>query len=48
VIFGVLNEYLQSFVPGRCALVSDAVLNGIGSLSVILLYGKRCTLSVKH
>jgi len=47
VIFGIFNEYLQSFVPGRTASVSDALLNGIGSLSVVLLYSKRYKLSVK-
>lgn len=43
--FGIFIEYLQSFVPGRCASVSDVLLNGTGSLSVILYFSKRSAVS---
>jgi VanZ family protein len=35
VAFGVFNEYLQSFVPGRYASGYDVLLNGLGSLIVV-------------
>ena len=41
VAFGVFNEYLQSFVPGRYPSIMDVLLNGIGSLIVALFYAKR-------
>jgi len=34
--FGVLNEYVQSFVPGRYTSGFDVLLNGIGSLIVVI------------
>ena len=37
VLFGVINEYLQSFVPGRYASVTDALLNGAGSGAALLI-----------
>jgi len=39
IMYGVLDEFHQSFVPGRTPDVFDAVADGIGSL--IVLFGKR-------
>jgi len=39
-LFGVLNEFLQSFVPSRMASVSDMGLNAIGAGLMILIIQK--------
>jgi VanZ family protein len=36
VSFGLVNEYLQSFVPSRSCSLSDALLNAAGSLIVVI------------
>ena len=36
-LFGILNEYLQSFVPGRYPSVMDALLNVSGSFSALFI-----------
>ena len=43
VLFAILTEFLQSFVPGRTASFMDLGLNAIGILSgflIIRLFGK--------
>jgi VanZ family protein len=37
VLYGVLMEYLQSFVPGRTPSLSDVSLNALGTLIMIFL-----------
>ncbi len=32
VVFGVLDEWHQSFVPGRCADLADVLADGVGAL----------------
>lgn len=41
LVFGVFTEYLQSFVPGRCASIVDLLLNGVGATSFILYSNAR-------
>ena len=37
-VYGVLNEYVQSFVPGRMASVMDIFLNVVGAgIAVVFL-----------
>ncbi len=46
--FGIFNEYLQSFVPGRYASGADVLLNGIGSLSVVLFCAEPCSITPRR
>ena len=41
VFFGVLNEFLQSFVPSRSARIQDVLVNAIGSGIMIFLVKKN-------
>ncbi len=38
VFFGVLDEWHQSYVPGRCADLADVLSDGIGAVLGIALY----------
>lgn len=35
-LFGVINEIIQGYVPGRIASVTDALLNGIGIIMALI------------
>jgi VanZ family protein len=37
-LWGILDEFHQSFVPGRNASVGDAVIDGIGAFCGALLF----------
>jgi VanZ family protein len=44
VIYGLLDEFHQSFVPSRTASVYDSVIDIAGGLTVLLIfrfYGKK-------
>lgn len=40
-LFGVINELIQAYVPGRTASVSDALFNGIGIIIVLITFHCR-------
>ena len=42
ILFGVLIEFLQSFVPGRLMSIMDAVANGLG-----VCFGYACFYYIK-
>ena len=39
VLYGVFDEFYQSFIPGRTASVWDVVADGLGALLVLLAIG---------
>ena len=41
VLFGLIDEYHQSFIPGRIASVWDVAADGIGALLVVGLWYRR-------
>ena len=46
ILFGVSDEWHQSFVPGRCCDLVDLVVDAISAVLGILLYIKKTGLSL--
>jgi len=47
-VFGVFNEFAQFYIPGRNAVISDAILNMIGVGLGLWLFQKRFIHSLKE
>lgn len=43
ILYGIIIEYLQSFVPGRFPSYNDVIANSLGTLSglIIILIGSK-------
>ena len=38
IVYGIFDEFHQSFVPGRCASLTDITLNTFGAILGAIIY----------
>jgi len=41
IVYGIFDEFHQSFVPGRCASLTDITLNTFGAILGAIIYNVR-------
>ncbi|MFH1478631.1 MAG: VanZ family protein [Candidatus Omnitrophota bacterium] len=44
ILYGMSDEFHQSFVPGRQCSIWDMLFDGIGSTIGVIFYGKYCSI----